>query len=1503
MTYQSQLQIYIGTLDDTIDNVGTLGAKVDNFSGKLKLASNVIKAIDKIGDLADSTRKSIDTELTVLKLTKLAGPLKIPSKIFEKILKTMKPVVEKIDKAVDKLNGKKDANGLGDEEDGEFLKDLSGMLNKASLALGVIADELQNKARDMYETRQAASEFVSALDHASFAEYDALKTQVETQIADRNAVTAPLAQAFSDVTSSVNGVLGIISDAKFELVTQDIGDFAQISDILNKIGEPLNVVAAIIKPIEGLLNAVGFLVDLVLGPVFDFITKTLGIDKLIQGVADDIKALLPDADFLDPLVNEVQALMDSVREFNISAFGINDLLDDIDARLIGSVGDASMGPTGIGDDSSETLSGDSGDDILDARGGDDVVFGGAGNDILVAGEGNDTYLGGDGSDMVYFSGYFNEYELARNADSKIVITHVRPAAGKQNEGTTVLDSIEHVVFLNISFTGNELDNAIIGGSVLNGTNNDDLMFLNLLGTINADGQHVVFGWNGNDRIFGSTGNDELNGGDGDDVLIPGQGNDEANGGSGSDSYQILDSGSNTGVRVDMVTGMVFGNEGTDTLRSVENLILQGNGDHYITGNSANNNLLTAGGDDVIGGGAGNDFFNTSDGKDAIITGAGRDRVQSGDNNDLILAASRSVAGQNEFFDGGRGYDILSYSRDLNLVRDLFSPEIDKQQRIKDELNDLTGDTGSLRIFAATGKIEKLDANGAVIATDTAQNIEVFVGSDNDDVLFGARASFQNTIRIHGAGGNDTLYSNGASQISGGEGDDRLLLTTSGPGAVDGIFDGGNGHDVLDLRQAGEVRWWLSLVGSISNSGVAYDNDYVGNMRGSGSTVGRINVYDINEFLFADGAHVIDNDPLHTGPARTFRTGKGDDQLYHKSGYAIFDAGDGDDFARLESWATVFGGSGDDRMVFDHTGTGNEAYGESGNDWVTLERFQGSTANGGNGYDTLLFDTLDFGVSVDLRVGTIAGIGANSRIDATVQSFERVVGSEFNDTIKGRNNGDETLIGRQGNDHLNGNGGADQLFGGSGNDTLIGGSGNDRLHGGAGNDILKGGKGRDTAVYSNFAPDGLDAALTAGSFGGVTVNLTLGVATGSFGTDTLFGIQDVIGSAGGDSLGGNKFANVLSGEAGDDMLFGLRGNDVLILGAGSDTAFGGEGNDHIIVGAGSNMVDGGNGKDRMEFGPESGQITLNFRTDSFSGTLNTALPVWQDTGTTESRIYNGVSLTPQMVKETQALYADSADDLTRILPDADSSLAGLFRIVDKLTPTQIQGQFSSIETVIGGNAAVNILLSTGFDRYDGTRSDGDILDFSATTSGIRFNIATGSTNYNRAKGDDLRGIDGVIGGSGNDWFGGDNSNNTLVGKDGADTLLGSGGDDKLYGRDGRDDLSGGLGADKLWGGKGKDALAGGKGKDALTGGTGKDTLTGGSGKDMFVFARGDDRDKITDFKNNTDLLVLSSFDFASVNKALSNATNVNGNTVFNFGSGDVLTLFDITKAALADDILI
>ena|SRR2546426_1487251 len=154
---------------------------------------------------------------------------------------------------------------------------------------------------------------------------------------------------------------------------------------------------------------------------------------------------------------------------------------------------------------------------------------------------------------------------------------------------------------------------------------------------------------------------------------------------------------------------------------------------------------------------------------------------------------------------------------------------------------------------------------------------------------------------------------------------------------------------------------------------------------------------------------------------------------------------------------------------------------------------------------------------------------------------RINGTAGNDILVGDvdlANLDDTIIGDAGDD---------VLFGLAGNDSLFGGDGQDILSGGLGDDLLDGGAGIDIAYYGD--------AISLDGVHGITVDLNkvgpqaIGADQG---TDTLVGIEHVIGSLYNDVLSGDANNNTLEGLNGSDVLTGGQGDDVLTGGADADT---------------------------------------------------------------------------------------------------------------------------------------------------------------------------------------------------------------------------------------------------------------------------------------------------------------------------------------------------------------
>ncbi len=269
-------------------------------------------------------------------------------------------------------------------------------------------------------------------------------------------------------------------------------------------------------------------------------------------------------------------------------------------------------------------------------------------------------------------------------------------------------------------------------------------------------------------------------------------------------------------------------------------------------------------------------------------------------------------------------------------------------------------------------------------------------------------------------------------------------------------------------------------------------------------------------------------------------------------------------------------------------------GENGND--TLNGGDGNdilrggngadTYSGGKGNDTIFYAKGDLFWDQQGKAINIAGQGVDTLVvekgsffqtnDLSLHGFERFIGADMNDSIKGNdNNINYHLDGRVGNDKLIGANGSDTLLGGTGNDVLLGENGNDTLNGGDGNDILRGGNGADT--YSGgkgndtifYAKGDLfwDQQGKAINIAGQGVD-TLVVEKGSFFQTndlSLHGFERFIGADMNDSIKGND-NNInyhLDGRVGNDILTGAGGNDTLLGGTGNDTLTGGAGADIFV----------------------------------------------------------------------------------------------------------------------------------------------------------------------------------------------------------------------------------------------------------------------------------------------------------------------------------------------------
>lgn len=215
-----------------------------------------------------------------------------------------------------------------------------------------------------------------------------------------------------------------------------------------------------------------------------------------------------------------------------------------------------------------------------------------------------------------------------------------------------------------------------------------------------------------------------------------------------------------------------------------------------------------------------------------------------------------------------------------------------------------------------------------------------------------------------------------------------------------------------------------------------------------------------------------------------------------------------------------------------------------------------------------------------------------------------------------------------------------------------------------------------------------------------------------------------------------------------------GADSIIGSAAADTLLGNGGNDTLEGGGGADVLNGGAGIDIAAYTGAAAGV----RADLGSAAQNTA----DAAGDTYISI-EGLS------------GSDFADDLR-----GDDGANIVFGGAGNDTLTGRLGA----DTLFGG---------AGFDW----------ADYSGATSALTASLASGAQNAGYAAGDDLREVEGLIGGDFND---------TLIGAAAGEYLLGGGGRDLLRGEGGADTLDGGAGDDTLIGGVGSDVLIGGAGID-------------------------------------------------------------------------------------------
>ena len=437
---------------------------------------------------------------------------------------------------------------------------------------------------------------------------------------------------------------------------------------------------------------------------------------------------------------------------------------------------------------------------------------------------------------------------------------------------------------------------------------------------------------------------------------------------------------------------------------------------------------------------------------------------------------------------------------------------------------------------------------------------------------------------------------------------------------DTAFGDPDAHDVLTynatLDDGSPLPDWLHFDADTRTITGTPDNDRVGDLRikitatddhgaevSDSFTLSVANTNDAPDDLTFQGGRVAENATLGTVVATAAAL---DDDVGDRLSYSLVDDADGRfaidsetgevtvaDPAKLDF--ETASSHGIEVLVTDQQGA---SYQES----LTIEVADAvETLVGTSGNDSLTGGAGADNISGQGGKDTLIGADGDDVID----------GGSSHDTLYG-NAGDDTLIGGTASTDSSGGknsaiGGNDTLYGGTGDDTLLGGDGADSLYGAADDDLLDGGTGSDRLDGGS----GIDTATYEQSIQAVTVNLATGTGTGGDAQgDILQSIENVTGSAYGDTITGNTHANTLSGGEGDDVLDGGGGNDVLYGGDGNDTLTGGSssggkntvigGHDELHGGAGADALFGGADDDVLDGGIGDDVLDGGAGADSIDG---------------------------------------------------------------------------------------------------------------------------------------------------------------------------------------------------------------------------------------------------------------------------------------------------------------
>ncbi|MEO1193612.1 MAG: calcium-binding protein, partial [Pseudomonadota bacterium] len=697
-----------------------------------------------------------------------------------------------------------------------------------------------------------------------------------------------------------------------------------------------------------------------------------------------------------------------------------------------------------GSNAVDTIFGLNGDDRLYGLSANDSLFGGSGSDRLFGGEGSDTFFGATGNDTAFgaddgaasdttrirfFGGDGSDTLSANNTVGNLLFDgddgddrltaavqgSVRLNLDGGNDNATIFGSLSDLVIA----AGSGLDFVRAGVGASGGTNITEISL-----THSSTGRQTLFTYQTADEIVFEGGDGANFGGTGDSFFGYMDGSATFNLGEGGDRVSLFGDGELT---VDLDGGNDIVNH-TGSLTDLD--VTASSGVDFFrvgAGASGGNNLSEV---SVLHNATGRQTIIVNQTAD-VVNFRGGDGINFGGTGDSFVG----------FFDGSANFDLRNGSDRVTLFGD---GELTVEQGGG---NDAVNHTGSLTDLILT-------------PSSGADFVQVGIGASGGDNL-------SEVIMLHNSTGRQTLVVNQTADAVTFRGGDGVNFGGTGDSFV-GFVDGGATFDL----GGGNDR--VTLSGSLSDLTITDDSGFDFIRAGIGASGGQ-NITDISLEHGATGR-------------QTFWFYQTTDELFFAGGDGANFGGTGDSlFGFVDGSATLDLGGGNDRVSL--TGTLSDA-----------------TIFGGSGSDRIVLSSSDTIGASSVTVSNDATGGSTLYLRMTTKEllFE---GGDSNDTIFGAIRGSATVIGNDGNDRLEASPNLTASV------SIFGGSGTDRIFGSDGDDTLRAGSGIDTVVYGQSGDDlfivGAGEAVAGDVLNGGSGVDTLGLILGAQvpGSATLFNIEE------------------------------------------------------------------------------------------------------------------------------------------------------------------------------------------------------------------------------------------------------------------------------------------------------------------------------------------------------------------------------------------------------------